>query len=378
MDYGPTLLSLQDGMQNYFKTYVDSLNKINTDYNYGILQLAITERSYTAGVLSEYTQDKKETNLFGKSNQFQKFVVNLIRDVRKDIEQNNDPIFEFLKLKGVTYTGKQKRELEEKLQAIVSERQNAILDIITNNTSNITNIQNDLNFIFRQLDVVASKLDGELGSNNEPVLYDLSGDTFFAPSTTDGSLANVYVKRVPEAIAKFENLLEEQKIVSKTWGYKENSSTIENGTGCSFRINNVPYFGAGNGNCAFNRFYIAMSPLFTNSGKLTELKNNLTSGNEIKTSPTLVKGINDACDATRDEYQKFQDEWTKAFDNVLKSPVYEEVSKFKLPDNQVKICQYVTPATNDINQKNKRIKDLYSNQNLNDKKDTFNGKVTLN
>jgi outer membrane protein OmpA-like peptidoglycan-associated protein len=378
MDYGPTLTLLQDGVQNYFKTYVDSLNKINTDYNYGVLQLAISDRSYTEGELSEYTQDKKVTTIFGKSNQYQKYVENLIGDVRKDIEQNEDPIFQLLKLKGINYTGKQKRELEQKLQGVTTERQGVILDIITNNTTNITNVQTDLNFIFRQLDVVASKLDGELGSNNEPVLYDLSGDTFFAPATTEGSLSNVYTVKVPEAISKFEVLLEEQKIVSKTWKYNTKSSTIENGNGCSFPLNGVSYFGAGNGNCAYNRFYIAMSPLFTNSQSLTALKNDLTSGEEIKTSPDLVKGINEACDSLKVEYDKIKEFWAKAFDNVLKSPTYEQVSKFKLPDNQVKICQYVTPATDDINQKNKRIKDLYSNQNLNDKKDTFNGKVTFN
>jgi outer membrane protein OmpA-like peptidoglycan-associated protein len=378
MDYAPILTSLQDGMQNYFKTYVDSLNKINTDYNYGILQLAIKDRSYTEGSLSEYTNEKVETTLFGKSNEYQKFVENLIGDVRKDIERNDDPIFSLLKNKGINYTNKQKRELEEKLQGVTTERQGIILDIVTNNSTNITNIQNDLNFIFRQLDVVASKLDGELGSNNEPVLYDLSGDTFFGPATTEGTLSNVFTKKVPESITKFQTLLEEQKIVSKTWFYESKSSTITNGVGCSFPLNNEPFFGAGNGNCAFNRFYIALSPLFTNGGKLTELKNNLTSGEEIKTSPDLVKGINEACDSLKVEYDKFQAFWTKAFDNVLKSPVYDEVSKFKLPDNQIKICQYVTPSTNDVQQKNKRIKDLYSNQNLNDKKDTFNGKVTLN
>ena len=78
-------------------------------------------------------------------------------------------------------TNKEKRELQEKLKTIVSERQTPILNVIYDNTSSLINVENELNFIFRQLDVVASKLDGELLASNEPKLYDLSGDTFFSP-----------------------------------------------------------------------------------------------------------------------------------------------------------------------------------------------------
>ena len=230
--------------------------------------------------------------------------------------------------------------------------------------------------MFRQLDVVASKLDGELGSNNEPILYDLSGDTFFAPATTEGSLLNLYTKKVPEAITSFDTLLMEKQITKKDTYFDKRSSTIGNNGDCKFVYNGIEYF---QGNCAWNRFYITMSPLFTSDSLLTQLKTDLTSGPEVKAATTdIINKINNYCDDFAVECRKFQEIWTKAFDEVVKSPVYETVSKFKLPDNQVKKCNYVTPATDDINQKNKRIKDLYSNQNLNDKKGTFNGKVTFN
>jgi hypothetical protein len=38
---------------------------------------------------------------------------------------------------------------------------------------------------------------------------------------------------------------------------------------------------------------------------------------------------------------------------------------------------FVSPATTDVDTKQKRLKDLYANQNLNTT-DSFNGKVTLN
>jgi hypothetical protein len=58
--------------------------------------------------------------------------------------------------------------------------------------------------------------------------------------------------------------------------------------------------------------------------------------------------------------------------------VYKEASTWKVPDNTVKTCGYQTPAQGNLNQKTKRIKDLYSQNNLNENKKTFNGKVTFN
>ena len=67
MDYAPLLTSLQDGLRGYFTTYYNSLEKISTDYNYGVLQLYLKDRSYVKGNVSVYTNDKKETTLFGKN-----------------------------------------------------------------------------------------------------------------------------------------------------------------------------------------------------------------------------------------------------------------------------------------------------------------------
>jgi len=55
-----------------------------------------------------------------------------------------------------------------------------------------------------------------------------------------------------------------------------------------------------------------------------------------------------------------------------------EATTWKIPDGTVKTCKYVYPAVGDLNIKTKKIKELYSNVNLNDDKKTFNGKVTFN
>ena len=376
MDYAPLLTSLQDGLQGYFNTYYDSLEKISTDYNYGILQLYLKDRSYVKGFLSEYTNDKKETTLFGKNNKYQDYVENLIKKVKKDIDDGKSPIIYDLIEKSPNMSNKQKREIEDKLKTLTDQRQGAILDVLNANTNNIIQNQTDLNYIFRQLDVVAFKLDGELNTNNKPKLYDLSGDTFFAPATTEGSLLNVFTVKVPDAIKEFEAILTELDIITDF--FDPSTSTLNSGNGCDFNFGGTTVFGD---SCPNNRFYIAMSPLFTDSNLLTSVINDLTSGEEVKKNPELVTQIDEVCRNYGNTCKLFNDsfngQFTKTETDTIYGTRFKAVTTFTLPDNTVKICKYSTDVTQNVNAKEKIIEGLYSNQNLNNK-NTFNGKVTFN
>ena len=376
MDYAPLLTSLQDGLRGYFTTYYDALEKISTDYNYGILQLYLKDRSYVKGDVSVYTNDKKETTLFGKNNKYQDYIENLIKKVKKDIDDEDSPIIKPLVGDGQGMTNKQKREIQDKLKTLADQRQGAILDVLNANTNNIIQNQTELNYIFRQLDVVASKLDGELNTNNKPKLYDLSGDTFFAPATTEGSLSNVFTVKVPEAIKEFEDIMTELKIVTNY--FDPSTSSLNSGDGCNFKFGGTSIFGD---SCPNNRFYIAMSPLFTDSNLLTSVINDLTSGEEVKKNPALVTQINEVCKNygvfCTNTNTSFNGQFTKTETDTIYGPRFKAVTTFALPDSTVKICNYSTDVTQDVDQKNKKIEDLYSNNNLNNK-NTFNGKVTFN
>jgi hypothetical protein len=103
------------------------------------------------------------------------------------------------------------------------------------------------------------------------------------------------------------------------------------------------------------------------------------SGPEIKVNSTIVELVKKQCGYIKDSlFLPFQKIWTDTFIEIEKSQDYVAVTTFKLPDAQVKKCNFVTPATDNVNQKNKKLKDLYSSVNLNDNKKTFNGKVTFN
>jgi hypothetical protein len=109
------------------------------------------------------------------------------------------------------------------------------------------------------------------------------------------------------------------------------------------------------------------------------LVNDLTSGNEIKSSPQLVEKIKERSEGLRVIYTSFQDKYKESFKRDIEdSQEYKTCITWKIPDNTVKTCNYVYPAVGDLEVKAKKLKDLYSNNNLNEDKKTFNGKVTLN
>jgi hypothetical protein len=126
-----------------------------------------------------------------------------------------------------------------------------------------------------------------MSPSNEPLIYDLSGDTFFAIANDTGSIFDVYTNKVKTVINDFNTLLYNNNMTVDF--YKTNTSTIQSSGGtCAFSTNGTDVFF---GDCEDNRFYILMSQLYLNTEYLTTLVNDLTSGPEIKSNSQLVEKI---------------------------------------------------------------------------------------
>jgi hypothetical protein len=121
-----------------------------------------------------------------------------------------------------------------------------------------------------------------------------------------------------------------------------------------------------------------MTPIFLTPDKFSQFQNTITEGPEIKQDLMLVEQLKISCNNFKNLCQNFQEYTRKFFENVSGDERYTKATTWKLPDNTVKKCNYTTNVTDNVNDKTKRIKNLYSNNNINDKKNTFNGKVTLN
>jgi outer membrane protein OmpA-like peptidoglycan-associated protein len=375
MDYAGIYTELEGKLQEYFKAYSDMLSKTTLDYSYGATLIAMKNNNYTKGELCGYINEAVDTVIYGKSNEYQNFVDDLYGEVVKDINQGDNPILFAAINRSGGITGKQKRELEEKLKIQVSTGKGEILNSITNNTTNIVSVENELNYIFRRLDVVSSKLDGRLQGTNEPLLYDLSGDTFFSVNENSGSIIDVLTFKVKNIIESFNGLIYARGFTGDY--FKKSNSTIDSGSGCSSVVVglNQSFFV----DCPTNRYYSLMSPFFLTENKYQTMVNELTSGNEVKGDTNLVDLIKSTCENLKNtQFAPFKTYWEGELKKLVDDPIYIQASTWKIPDNTVKTCGYKTPAEGNLNTKTKRIKDLYSKNNLNEQKSTFNGKVTFN
>ena len=93
----------------------------------------------------------------------------------------------------------------------------------------------------------------------------------------------------------------------------------------------------------------------------------------------MVNLIKSTCENLKNtQFAPFKTYWEGELKKLVDDPIYIQASTWKIPDNTVKTCGYKTPAEGNLNTKTKRIKDLYSKNNLNEQKSTFNGKVTFN
>lgn len=369
IDYSGIYDSLESGVREYFTTYFNSVKKVSEDYNYGLTQLYLKNRSYSEGVLMEFN-DQKNVKLFGKNNNNQDYIEKLIKRVKKDIDDETAPIIRQLLDSSSKFNNKQKRELKDRMKNLVTEKQGIMLDVLFNGMSPIINVQTDLNFILRKLDIVSNKLDGRVNDKNEPVVYDLNGNDFFDVNN-NGSIYNVYGENVSGKISQFENLLKDQKVVTNLFNTETSTINKDVGVGCE----------EANGllnNCETNRFYIVMSESLTNPQKLNEVINYLTSGNEIKGNNEIIKKITDECNFWGSEFKNQDKRFNEVFKKTEESEIYKDLINFTLPSDKITKCGFNSDVEENLNDKKKKIKNLYSNINLNNKKNTFNGKVTFN
>jgi len=365
ISYDVILTKLNEQLIDYFKIVPNSLSTLLKTTNYGIVQLTNNKRNYIDGVISEFTTgilSPRPTKLYGKPDSFEKLVDDLVEYVVKDVTDNKDPITMAMK-SNPSIDKKVLREVTEKLITKVNTRKEFLKEVVTTTSNQIVKVEENLIYSLRKMDVVMNKLDGVLTQNNEPQSYDLSGDTYFKQG---GKLDLSYRLGVSNILKNFYEFLE--AFILKPSKYDPKTSTS------SYYKNPFPGEEA-------NRFYLSMSDYFLDDSKYNLFVTDLTNGNEVKTKNVANK-IKELCDFLKNIYTTIHNNEVSEIDTLLfKTESYQKYLNYNIenttniPGNTV---DYKTPPITDLNSKNKLIKELYSNLNLNQDKKTFNGKVKLN
>ena len=179
--------------KEYFDSYINTNATIGKNYNIGIVDLLYTERDYSKGT-AEFTPEI-EVPIYGKPSQVEDKLEKLFNKVNTDISQRNDPFMLIVTANDQSLNNSDKREIENKLKEYVG---GVKTDFITNVSNSVKDLvlqqQNYIQYI-RKTNLVLSKTDGIMNSNNEPDVYDVSGDTFTQLQT--------YLKKITDKHIEF-------------------------------------------------------------------------------------------------------------------------------------------------------------------------------
>ena len=368
LDYTPILTELQGQLKGYFDSYYNGELSVQKQTNYGILQIMNNKRKYIKGTLGEFGGLSTEVEIYGKPYDYEPLIDGLVDQVLKDINDQLDPISAALNASAAGFPNKALREVKDRLKFSVGGQKTELRNIVNEGFANLVNSQQELIYTFRKLNVIDGKLDGYVDASNGTVTYDLSGDTFFADVSNTQSLKYILLDRVPDYLTRLNTFMVNFKINLKT-GFNTTSFTITD-----------PFAGgvftAGAPGITENRFYVCNSTIFLNDGQFRTFVDGLKNLEEVKKIPKMVEEIDFICNDLKVRYKKEYDAEVKNFDFAKLDPQYVSLSTLELPVIPAKIG-FISPATTDVEAKQTKLKDLYTNQNLNTT-DSFDGKVTLN
>ena len=375
LDYTVLFTELQGNLTTYIESYFDFMSSTQQQTNMGILQLVNNGTNFSKGNLAELTTPK-ETKLYGKPSDPSGLINSLVQQVVTDVSKREDPIMSSLKKNPKNFKNKTLREVEEKLKTAVNARYNELSNATNSLINTFVDKQLILNYTFRKMDVVTNKLDGTLIDTNNPTTYDLSGDTFFGNVSNKESINYLYLSNtLPDAqVASCFKILEEfnkwaDRYINRPSTYNKDNYTL-NWDG------DLKDVGLAFTNVEEDRFYLVMSQIFTDTTKKDKLYEDLVNGPEVKDEEDIKPAIKTLIDNLSNSFTKKFNKEKEYFDGKKEDQDYVTLKSYVLPTIK-SVVGWTSPPTSNLEQKNKIIKNLYANQNLNTDT-TFNGKVTFN
>jgi len=359
IEYKSLITELSNGTQNYFKTIFNQLKTITNTTNYGIMGLAYLDRDFSTGEISEYNDSQPNIPLYGKSNSIEKRVKSLIEATLDDVKLNNDPITSN-KDKYKTQnnaTNAQIRNLETKIQEEVAKMQEEINLTIITPLNTMTSYQENYNYTLRKMDVISDSFDGiKLGGGDYKVYTLISGDSVI------NEIRNTYITDVGGALLGYDISFLNGMIFNTNVYNEKNNLFVPVDTSTNISIN------------ANNRFYMVMSSIFTDDNKYNTFVDSITSVDKVKDNQSLIEAIKQTCEEIKLQHKKEHDAEIKKFDDIEKGEVYKQFETFTITEFDTKVSYTTDNIGNNLQKKN-RLKNLYSDVNVNVSNKTYNGKV---
>ena len=381
--YQQVMDKLLDVSKSYFENTINQLEKIQTQYNFGVVQLVNDNKSrkYVDGTVGQFT-DMFEA-IYGKPSITK--TTDLFKDVIDSInttsnESGPNPIIAFIIKKGFPATDQNIITLKQNMVQYVTDSQSSFDLGLTTIIQEIVTQQMDLLTYIRKINLVYEKTDGFLRDGNTPVVYNLSGSTKAGDTVTPG-VSNTYDEFTKD-IDSFSTGLTSYLLLLQNGYNDKNDGVIINPS--PFDLNNpltpldVTKFQT---NVMSLSFYMVMSRILTDENKKLEFIKTLLSPN-ISNNKKLVKYLNKICDNLADDYSKQLKTEMKQFEKMKNSDKFKKyinsITTIMYNKSKPRKFEYSTvPGPNQTTQETK-IKQIYGNVNYGSDDKSFNGIIKMN
>ena len=371
IDYTKFVTDYWNSTKEYFDAYINTNATIGKNYNIGILDLLFTERDYSTGT-AEFTP-VIEVPIYGKPSNVEDKLDKLFNKVNGDISNRTDPFMQLVITNDQSITNGDKREIENKLKEYVTGIKPDFITNVSNSVNDLVLLQQDYIQYIRKANLVLSKTDGIMNSNNEPDVYDISGvtDSFTQLQT--------YLKKITDKHIEFygpENVVKKGDLLYLIEDhYKKTSCTFNDvsgglgGTDVEKQRNNIV------NNDEKNRFYQVMANIFNDENSRNELKTFILNG-QYGNIQEVTKVVDLAVSGCATLFNLYTDFNKTKYDDIKNNPLYKTLIKSPI-EGDIKFGLTYTKVSGTSQQK-KNIKELYSNVNVDNKEKTFDGKIKFN
>ena len=371
IDYTKFVNDYWNSTKEYFDSYIDTNTTIGKNYNIGIVDLLYVDRDYSEGT-ADFTPEI-EVPIYGKPSSVEDKLEKLFNKVNGDISQRNDPFMSLVTQNDQSINNSDKREIENKLKEYVSNIKTDFITNVSNSVKDLVLLQQNYIQYIRKSNLVLSKTDGVMNSNNEPDVYDISGDTFTQLQT--------YLKKITDKHIEFYDTTglvntDECLYLSEDHYKKLSSTFIDGNTSGNFSTLTARSNNGLMSNEPANRFYQIMAHILNDENSKTELRTFILNSQNYSSIEEVTKVVDNSIKGCADRFNPYTEINKKRYDAVKTNPRYLTLIKSPIEDN-VKFDLKYTKVSGSSQQKN-NIKDLYSSVNVNNKEKTFDGKVKFN
>jgi len=362
MSYMRIMDKVLEDSKTYFANIFNSIEEIQKQTNYGMLQLVLNKRNYSGGTIVEDGL-AGDVKILGKPD-FQDDLNKLFELVLNDILAGTHPIITLLVDEGFDDNTTLSVIKDNLIKYVNSLKSSISSDISTITNTKIGTAQQDYVQDIRKMNFVNNKTDGKILDNGELKIYNISGGEY-ADMTNDYGKLNL-------ALNEYYNLLGiDNSIIPGPYPEDGDFDSVTAFKGESEE---------------FARFFILVGRIFTDKNKVKEFTTRILTPNiaTIKKPKKLAKVFDDVLDYIIDLYKdeikeedkvlsKFKDtaefkKYTKGIDEILYTKGKSRIVNFTTVPDAAKEVQQKTDLTS-----------LYKGDpSLINKLETFNGKIKFN